>query len=191
MNIKTATFIGSYERLDQCPKNPAVEFAFIGRSNVGKSSLINYITDKKNLAKTSGTPGKTKLLNFFHINQNWRLVDLPGYGYAKLSKTEIARIDKMIKDFILHREFLHCIMLLIDCRIPPQKIDLEFANWLGEKSIPFVIVFTKADKIKKSYVEEFKNQLLESWEHLPPVFVTSSENRTGKEAILEFIQKAL
>jgi GTP-binding protein len=191
MKIVSATFIGSFEQLSQCPQNPAVEFAFIGRSNVGKSSLINYLTNKKNLAKTSGTPGKTKLLNFFLINNQWRLVDLPGYGYAKLSKTEIARIDRMIKSFIIERKFLSYLFVLIDCRIEPQKIDLDFVNWLGEQNIPFVIVFTKSDKIKKSYVEEFKKKMLESWDALPEIFITSSENRTGGDEILNFIEKQI
>jgi GTP-binding protein len=191
MYIQSSEFIGSYEKLEQCPKQPLPEFAFIGRSNVGKSSLINYLCNKKNLAKTSQTPGKTRLLNFFLINDNWRLVDLPGYGYAKLSKKEIARIDTMIKSFLTKRTFLFCVFLLIDSRVPPQKIDLEFAAWLGENQIPFVIVFTKTDKVKVTYIEQFKTQMLQSWESLPEIFMTSSENRTGAEALLSFIERAL
>jgi GTP-binding protein len=189
MNIKTATFIGSYEKLEQCPKQPLPEFAFIGRSNVGKSSLINYLCNKRNLAKTSQTPGKTRLLNFFLINENWRLVDLPGYGYAKISKKEIARIDKMIKKFLTERKFLTCVFLLIDSRVPTQKIDLEFADWLGENLIPFVLVFTKTDKVKVTYTEQFKSEMLKSWESLPDIFITSAEKGTGREAILTFIDK--
>lgn len=188
MIIKSADFLGSFEKLEQCPKTTLAEFTFIGRSNVGKSSLINYVTGVKGLAKTSQTPGKTKLLNFFLINEQWRLVDLPGYGYAKLSKTEKARISAMIKEYILKREFLNTVFLLIDSRVPPQKIDAEFTNWLGENGIPFVIVFTKTDKVKVTYMEEFKAKMLESWEELPQTFSTSSERKTGKEPILNFIE---
>jgi GTP-binding protein len=191
MIITSAQFIGSFEKLEQCPKAIMPEFAFIGRSNVGKSSLINYVTGVKNLAKTSGTPGKTRLLNYFLINEKWRLVDLPGYGYAKLSKTEIARINQMIKDYLLKREFLHTVFLLIDSRIPPQKVDLEFTNWLGENSIPFVLVFTKTDKVKVTYIEAFKTKMLESWEELPQYFLTTSERKKGKEEILAFIENVL
>lgn len=191
MIIKSAQFIGSFEKLEQCPKTAMAEFAFIGRSNVGKSSLINYVTGVKNLAKTSGTPGKTRLLNYFLINETWRLVDLPGYGYAKLSKTEIARINQMIKDYLLKREFLHTVFLLIDSRVPPQKIDLEFTNWLGENGIPFLLVFTKTDKVKVTYIEEFKAKMLENWEELPQIFLTTSERKIGKEEILSFIENCL
>lgn len=188
MIINSAQFIGSFEKLEQCPKAIMPEFAFIGRSNVGKSSLINYITGVKNLAKTSSTPGKTRLLNYFLINENWQLVDLPGYGYAKLSKTEIARINQMIKDYLLNRKQLHTVFLLIDSRVPPQKIDLEFTNWLGENGIPFVLVFTKTDKVKVTYIEDFKAKMLENWEELPQCFLTTSERKMGKEEILAFIE---
>jgi GTP-binding protein len=191
MIIKSADFLGSFEKLEQCPQTTMPEFTFIGRSNVGKSSLINYVTGVKGLAKTSQTPGKTKLLNFFLINEYWRLVDLPGYGYAKLSKTEKARISAMIKEYILEREFLNTVFLLIDSRVPPQKIDLEFTTWLGENGIPFVIVFTKTDKVKVTYMEEFKTKMLETWEELPQTFSTSAERKTGKEPILNFIETCI
>jgi GTP-binding protein len=191
MKITSATYIGSYTQTDECPRQPLPEFAFIGRSNVGKSSLINYLCNRKNLAKTSQTPGKTKMLNFFLINEKWRLIDMPGYGYARLPKTEIMRIRKMIKNFLLERTFLVCVMLLIDSRIPPQKSDLEFAAWLGANEIPFVIVFTKTDKANNSCIEQFKNEMLQSWESLPQIFMTSSEKRTGAEALLSFIEQTL
>jgi GTP-binding protein len=191
MIIKSTEFLGSFEKLTQCPTTAFPEFAFIGRSNVGKSSLINYVTGVKGLAKTSQTPGKTKLLNYFLVNESWRLVDLPGYGYAKLSKVEIARISAMIKDYLLNREFLNTVFLLIDSRVPPQKIDLEFANWMGENQIPFVIVFTKTDKVKVTYMEQFKQKMLESWEELPPTFATTAERKQGKEALLDYIEEVL
>lgn len=191
MIIKSATFLGSFEKLDQCPKQAMHEFTFVGRSNVGKSSLINYITGVKGLAKTSQTPGKTRLMNYFLINETWRLVDLPGYGYAKLSKTEIARLDKMIKNYLLQREFLQSVFLLIDSRVPPQKIDLEFTNWLGEQQVPFTIVFTKTDKVKVTYTEQFKAEMLKSWDVLPPIFVTTAEKKKGKEEILEYVELCL
>ena len=191
MIIKSTEFLGSFEKLTQCPTTALPEFAFIGRSNVGKSSLINYVTGVKGLAKTSQTPGKTKLLNYFLVNESWRLVDLPGYGYAKLSKVEIARISAMIKDYLLNREFLNTVFLLIDSRVPPQKIDLEFANWMGENQIPFVIVFTKTDKVKVTYMEQFKQKMLESWEELPPTFATTAERKQGKEALLDYIEVVL
>jgi GTP-binding protein len=191
MIIKSTEFLGSFEKLTQCPTTALPEFAFIGRSNVGKSSLINYVTGVKGLAKTSQTPGKTKLLNYFLVNESWRLVDLPGYGYAKLSKVEIARISAMIKDYLLNREFLNTVFLLIDSRVSPQKIDLEFANWMGENQIPFVIVFTKTDKVKVTYMEQFKQKMLESWEELPPTFATTAERKQGKEALLDYIEEVL
>jgi GTP-binding protein len=191
MIIKSTEFLGSFEKLTQCPTTALPELAFIGRSNVGKSSLINYVTGVKGLAKTSQTPGKTKLLNYFLVNESWRLVDLPGYGYAKLSKVEIARISAMIKDYLLNREFLNTVFLLIDSRVSPQKIDLEFANWMGENQIPFVIVFTKTDKVKVTYMEQFKQKMLESWEELPPTFATTAERKQGKEALLDYIEEVL
>ncbi len=195
MEIKTAEYVGSFVQLAQCPQTRQPEFAFIGRSNVGKSSLVNYLCGRKALAKVSVTPGKTQTLNYFNINQHWFLVDLPGYGYAKTSRTTRAQWSDMIRNFILKRETLQYVFILIDSRIAPQKIDVEFINWMGEKGIPFCIVFTKADKLSspdtQSNIASFKNKLLENWEELPPMFVTSSEKKTGKEPILNFIHEAL
>lgn len=189
--ISSAKFVSSYVDYTKCPKSPFREFAFIGRSNVGKSSLINMITGVKNLAKTSQTPGKTKLINLFLINDNFYLTDLPGYGYAKVSRTEKNIWQKFIVDYLIHRENLHCLFVLIDSRHPPQKIDIEFINWLGSNGIPFVIAFTKADKLSKnelaSNISKYKKFLLESWEELPPVFITSAEKQLGKEEILNFL----
>ncbi|MFN8294111.1 MAG: ribosome biogenesis GTP-binding protein YihA/YsxC [Chitinophagales bacterium] len=195
MEIKTAEYVGSFVQLAQCPQTRQPEFAFIGRSNVGKSSLVNYLCGRKALAKVSVTPGKTQTLNYFNINQHWFLVDLPGYGYAKTSRTTRAQWSDMIRNFVLKRETLQYVFILIDSRIAPQKIDVEFINWMGEKGIPFCIVFTKADKLSspdtQSNIASFKNKLLENWEELPPMFVTSSEKKTGKEPILNFIHEAL
>ncbi|MBX2904180.1 MAG: ribosome biogenesis GTP-binding protein YihA/YsxC [Chitinophagales bacterium] len=195
MEIKTAEYVGSFVQLAQCPQTRQPEFAFIGRSNVGKSSLVNYLCGRKALAKVSVTPGKTQTLNYFNINQHWFLVDLPGYGYAKTSRTTRAQWSDMIRNFVLKRETLQYVFILIDSRIAPQKIDVEFINWMGEKGIPFCIAFTKADKLSspdtQSNIASFKNKLLESWEELPPMFVTSSEKKTGKEPILNFIHEAL
>ena len=195
MEIKTAEYVGSFVQLAQCPQTRQPEFAFIGRSNVGKSSLVNYLCGRKALAKVSVTPGKTQTLNYFNINQHWFLVDLPGYGYAKTSRTTRAQWSDMIRNFVLKRETLQYVFILIDSRIAPQKIDLEFINWMGEKGIPFCIAFTKADKLSspdtQSNIASFKNKLLENWEELPPMFVTSSEKKTGKEPILNFIHEAL
>lgn len=191
MIIKEAEFSLSAPTISLCPKDTKPEYAFIGRSNVGKSSLINMLCGRKNLAKTSATPGKTLLINHFIINKEWYLVDLPGYGYAKRSKKEIARLDQMIRSYILQRQQLVNVFVLIDIRLEPQKIDLEFIEWLGASSIPFSLVFTKADKLTagkaKANLEGYKKTLEVSWEELPPIFVTSSEKRQGKEELLDYI----
>ena len=191
MIIKEAEFSLSAPTISLCPKDTKPEYAFIGRSNVGKSSLINMLCGRKNLAKTSATPGKTLLINHFIINKEWYLVDLPGYGYAKRSKKEIARLDQMIRSYILQRQQLVNVFVLIDIRLEPQKIDLEFIEWLGASSIPFSLVFTKADKLTagkaKANLEGYKKTLEVTWEELPPIFVTSSEKSQGKEELLDDI----
>lgn len=191
MDIKKAEFTISSAKLSQCPKDDKLEFAFIGRSNVGKSSLINMLTGKRALAKTSATPGKTLLINHFLVNDQWYIVDLPGYGFAKRSKKVQDDITRMISSYILHREQLVNVFLLIDVRHDPQKIDLEFMEWLGENGVPFSIVFTKADKLTpskaKQNVAKYLRQLTEQWEELPPHFITSSEKRTGKDELLDYI----
>lgn len=188
-------FITSSASLSQCPKDTRAEFAFIGRSNVGKSSLINMLTEHKGLAKTSATPGKTLLINHFLIDEQWYIVDLPGYGFAKRSKKVQEDIEKMISSYILQREQLVNVFLLIDIRHDPQRIDREFMNWLGENGIPFSIVFTKADKLgtvkAKQNVRQYLNTLLDTWEELPPHFITSSEKRQGKQELLSYIQEIL
>lgn len=179
--------------VSMCPKDSKPEYAFIGRSNVGKSSLINMLTGHGRLAKTSATPGKTLLINHFIINNEWYLVDLPGYGFAKRSKKEQQRLQQMISGYILQREQLVNVFLLVDIRLEPQKIDLEFIQWLGESSVPFAIVFTKADKLSATKVaqnaEAYKKVLEETWEEIPPVFVTSSEKRQGRDEVLEYIEQ--
>lgn len=191
MEINTAEFTLSAPRESMCPKDNRIEYAFIGRSNVGKSSLINMLCGKKKLAKTSAMPGKTLLINHFIINREWYLVDLPGYGYAKRSKTEKARLEQMISGYILQRKQLACVFVLVDVRHEPQQIDLEFINWLGASGMPFAIVFTKADKLSAGKVagnvEAYKAKLTETWEELPPIFITSSETRVGKEELLGYI----
>lgn len=191
MIIKTADFICSNTQISKLPPPVKPEYAFIGRSNVGKSSLINMLTGKKGLAKTSQTPGKTQLINHFLINENWYLVDLPGYGYARISKSKKEDWDKFIRNYLNKRESLQCVMVLIDSRLEPQKIDLEFCNMLGEKGLPFVLVFTKADKqssIKTDQnVAKFRKALLASFEEVPDIFITSSEEGTGKDAVLNFV----
>lgn len=191
MEINTAEFTLSAPRESMCPKDNRIEYAFIGRSNVGKSSLINMLCGKKKLAKTSAMPGKTLLINHFIINREWYLVDLPGYGYAKRSKTEKARLEQMISGYILQRKQLACVFVLVDVRHEPQQIDLEFINWLGASGIPFAIVFTKADKLSAGKVagnvEAYKAKLTKTWEELPPIFITSSETRVGKEELLGYI----
>ena len=193
MDIKKAEFSLSAPMVSMCPKDNKPEYAFIGRSNVGKSSLINMLTNNKKLAKTSATPGKTLLINHFIINNEWYLVDLPGYGYAKRSKKEVGKLEQMISGYILQREQLVNVFLLVDVRLEPQKIDLEFIQWLGDSSIPFAIVFTKADKLSamkvSQQVETYKKVLLETWEELPPVFITSAEKRQGREEVLDYIDR--
>lgn len=195
MNITSATFRCSSQKLSQCPADNRHEFAFIGRSNVGKSSLINMLTYSPSLAKVSSTPGKTKLINHFLINGNWYLVDLPGYGYARVSKSERREFSKLILDYVLEREQMHFLFVLVDSRLEPQKIDLDFINLLGEHGIPFGIVFTKCDKLSSNQAESniarYRRTLLQSWEELPPMFRTSSEKRQGREAILDFIGNCL
>ena len=195
MEIKSATFTISSAKISQCPKDVKAEFAFIGRSNVGKSSLINMLTDHKGLAKTSATPGKTLLINHFLINNEWYIVDLPGYGFAKRSKSVQRSIEEMISSYILQREQLVNVFLLIDVRHDPQKIDIEFMTWLGENGIPFSIVFTKADKLSatqlRNNVDSYMNSLLETWEELPPYFVTSSEKKQGREPLLNYIEEII
>lgn len=193
MIIKTAKFIISNTDYQKCPDSKLPEYAFIGRSNVGKSSLINMLTNHSKLAKTSGRPGKTQLINHFLINDQWFLVDLPGYGYAKVSKESRTGWEKMINDYLIYRENLYSVFVLIDSRLPPQQIDLEFVQWLGEHQIPFSIIFTKADKLSinkvQSNVSKFKKTLLKTWESLPEMFVTSSVNQKGKEEVLAFIDQ--
>ena len=192
MEIKKAEFTLSAPMESMCPKDTKPEYAFIGRSNVGKSSLINMLTGKKYLAKTSATPGKTLLINHFIINNEWYLVDLPGYGFAKRSKKEIQKLEQMINGYILQREQLVNVFLLIDIRLEAQKIDLEFIEWLGTSSVPFAIIFTKADKLSASKaaqnVAAYKKVLSETWEELPPIFVTSSEKKQGRDEVLDYIE---
>ncbi|MDD6112182.1 MAG: ribosome biogenesis GTP-binding protein YihA/YsxC [Prevotellaceae bacterium] len=191
MEIKTAEYVISSPTFSMCPSDSKPEYAFIGRSNVGKSSLINMICRNRKLAKTSATPGKTMLINHFIINKEWYLVDLPGYGYAKRSKSEIDKLDRMIRGYILQRQQLTCVFTLVDVRLEPQKIDLEFINWLGQSGIPFCILFTKADKLSQQKVqlsvEAYKRKLSETWEEMPPMIVTSSEDRRGRDELLDYI----
>jgi GTP-binding protein len=193
MDSKTAEFTLSAPMVSMCPNDTKPEYAFIGRSNVGKSSLINMLSRNKKLAKTSSTPGKTLLINHFLINREWYLVDLPGYGYAKRSKTEVAKLDQMIRGYILEREQLVNVFVLVDIRLEPQKIDLEFINWLGLSSIPFAIIFTKADKLSegkvKASVDAYVRKMLETWEEMPPYFVTSSEKARGRDEVLDYIDQ--
>src|ERR1700754_1647732 len=191
MIIKSATFICSNTKISALPVANMPEYAFICRSNVGKSSLINMLVNQHGLAKTSQTPGKTQLINHFLINENWYIVDLPGYGYARASKTEKAKWDKFIHTYLDKRESLQCVMVLIDSRLEPQKIDVEFCNWLGEKGLSFVLVFTKADKqsaVKTDQnVAKFRKALLATFEEVPDIFVTSSEEQTGRDEVLGFV----
>lgn len=193
MEIKKAEFTLSSPMVTMCPKDTKPEYAFIGRSNVGKSSLINMLTNNRKLAKTSSTPGKTLLINHFIINNEWYLVDLPGYGFAKRSKKEVTKLNQMIQGYILQREQLVNVFVLIDVRLEAQKIDLEFIQWLGESSIPFAIVFTKADKLTANKVNAnvaaYKKELSETWEELPPMFVTSSEKKQGRDELLNYIEE--
>jgi GTP-binding protein len=191
MEVKTADYSASYPRIEACPPPNKPEYAFIGRSNVGKSSLINMLCKRKGMALTSKKPGKTQMINYFMINDLWNLVDLPGYGYAVISKKRRAKWEIMIADYLKKRESLMCTFILIDCNIPPQKIDIEFINKLGKWQVPFVIVYTKADKLKalerKKNIRKFREALLEYWNEMPQEFVTSSDNSLGRTEILEFI----
>ena len=191
MEVKSAEFVVSNTDVRKCPAGARPEYAFIGRSNVGKSSLINMITNQKQLAMTSQKPGKTQLINHFLINNEWYLVDLPGYGYAQRGKTGRETMRRIIEDYILEREQLTCLFVLIDSRHKPQKIDLEFMGWLGENGIPFAIIFTKIDKISKGKLGEnmeiFRNKMFETWEELPVILVSSAEKKEGKEDILAYI----
>jgi GTP-binding protein len=193
MIIKEAEFVISSTEIDKCPKSKLPEYAFIGRSNVGKSSLINMLTGRNFLAKVSVKPGKTRVINHFLINKEWYLVDLPGYGFAHASKTDRQKWEQFIRKYLLRRENLFCIFVLIDSRHEPQKNDLEFMQWLGETEIPFVIVFTKTDKLNKlrfiQFKQEYADKLLETWEKLPEMFVSSSETGEGREEILSFIER--
>src|SRR5690606_32158498 len=193
MQIKSATFVISNTDVSKCPNEPLPEYAFIGRSNVGKSSLINMLTERKSLAKTSGRPGKTQLINHFVINDEWYLVDLPGYGYAKASKTSRMKWEKFISEYLTKREELLNVFVLIDCRLEPQQIDLEFMNWCGEKAIPFSMVFTKMDKVSSTVLQKnlakYKKEMLKYWEELPPVFTTSAESKFGREKLLNYIER--
>jgi len=193
MKINYANFTISSQDVNKCPEPNIPEYAFIGRSNVGKSSLINMLTGRKKLAKISSTPGKTMLINHFKINEEWYLVDLPGYGFAKRSKSERLKWEKMIRKYILNRTNMLTLFLLIDIRIEPQQIDLEFMDWLGMSEIPFVITFTKVDKLKlmqaENNIAKYKTKLLEKWEQLPTIIVTSSEKGTGRDDVLDFIEK--
>ena len=191
MLVRKAEFVKSSPSLKECPKTDMPECAFIGRSNVGKSSLINMLCMNGGLAKTSTTPGKTRLINHYRINENWYLVDLPGYGYAKVSKNMRKNFDKTLFNYLCKRDNLHCVFVLIDSRIPPQTNDMEFINRLGELQIPFVIVFTKTDKTTQKQLNDntmaFKNEMLKLWEELPQCFYTSSVTKRGREEILDFI----
>jgi GTP-binding protein len=193
MEVKSAEFVMSNSAVDKCPNQPLPEYAFIGRSNVGKSSLINMLVQRKSLAKTSGRPGKTQLINHFIINKNWFLVDLPGYGYARVSKKSKKTFQKFITQYFEKRKQLVLAFVLVDIRHAPQPIDLEFMAYLGESQIPFHIIFTKADKLKPNAcslaVEQYKEKLLEFWEEVPEYFVTSSSNNTGREELLRYIDQ--
>lgn len=191
MNITSATFVMSSPDVKACPDSTLSEYAFIGRSNVGKSSLINMLTNIKELAKTSSKPGKTLLINYFLINKQWHLVDLPGYGYAKVSKQTLERVHKMITNYVIQRQQLACLFVLIDSRHEPQPIDLDFIDFLGESEVPFALVFTKTDKISREKVDAslnaYKKALSEHWEELPPMFTSSAEKKQGRDEILNYI----
>ena len=192
MNITSATYIGSKPNHTQCPTDGRPEYAFIGRSNVGKSSLINALTGRKNLALTSSTPGKTMCINHFLINEKWYIVDLPGYGYAQRGKKEVEKLKTMISSYVLEREQLTCLFVLIDIRHDPQKVDLAFLHFLGSNGVPCAIVFTKADKLSPSTVkptaEKYLSVLKEEWEELPPYFITSAASKLGKDDLLDYIE---
>lgn len=192
MKIKSAEFVISNAKVEKCPDSKLPEYAFIGRSNVGKSSLINMLTDRKSLAKTSAKPGKTQLINHFLINKDWHLVDLPGYGYAKVSKSSKKVFQKFITAYFKERKQLVCCFVLIDSRHSPQAIDMEFMQWLGENNIPFCIIFTKADKLKPKVLEKnintYQEKMLESWVAMPEFFVSSANSKLGQEEILDYIE---
>lgn len=193
MKINTADYTGSYPSVSKCPKSDVPEYAFIGRSNVGKSSLINMLCERNSLARISKKPGKTQYLNFYIINKSWNIVDLPGYGYAVISKTKRKEWEKMIEGYLLHRETLMCAIILIDINIPPQAIDIEFINWMGKMQIPYIIAFTKADRLKPNKIDEkvavFSEELLKYWNELPQMIITSSNEKKGKEEFYEFFEK--
>jgi len=195
MIIKSAEFVISNTDYQKCPETTKPEFAFIGRSNVGKSSLINMLVEQKKLAKVSGTPGKTQTINHFIINQEWFLVDLPGYGYAKLSKEDRWNFGKMIESYLENRQNLFCTFILVDSRLPLQNIDLDFINWMGKHELPVALVLTKTDKLKQSELGKSKfnieSALLKSWEELPPLFITSAEKKSGRDKLLGFIEQAI
>lgn len=195
MEVRSAEFISSYADVRKCPAPDKPEFAFIGRSNVGKSSLINMLTNSRHLAKTSTKPGKTQTINHFLINKEWYLVDLPGYGYANVSKSIRAGFGKIIEDYVLKRENLSCLFILLDSRLEPQKIDLSFIEWAGSKGIPIALLLTKSDKLSRNElgknVAAYQRTLLTQWEELPPLMITSAEKRTGKEEVLDFIGDAI
>lgn len=195
MKISSAEFISSYSKFSDCPKNKLPEFAFVGRSNVGKSSLINSITNVKKLAKTSSIPGKTQLINHFLINKSWCLIDLPGVGYAKVSKEKRKKFSSLINNYLLKRENLCCVFMLVDSRLEIQQNDFNLINWMGLNKVPFVIVFTKIDKLSKTQLEKnikkYMRNLQKHWEKLPVFFITSSKKKSGNEEILEFIQSVI
>lgn len=195
MEIKQAEFVSSVADVRKCPPAEKPEFAFIGRSNVGKSSLLNMLTNKKGLAKTSNKPGKTQTINHFIINNDWYLVDLPGYGYASVSKEKRAGFGTMIENYILKRQNLHCLFILLDARLEPQQIDIAFIQWAGEKEVPLCLVFTKADKLTKNQLSRslgiYRARLQQQWEELPATVVTSSTTKAGRPDLLSFIEKAL
>ena len=195
MIVSKAVFYRSSQKVSQCPEGSMPEFAFVGRSNVGKSSLVNMLTGNNSLAKVSATPGKTRLINHFTINDEWYLVDLPGYGYARVSKSERKGFSKLLTDYVLNREQLVCLFVLVDSRHEPQRNDLEFINLLGENGVPFAIIFTKADKLSAnalaSNIAHYGRVLRESWEELPPMFSSSSEKRIGREEILGFVEECI
>lgn len=193
MEIVKAEFVVSNSDVGKCPAPDRHEYAFIGRSNVGKSSLINMLTNRSSLAKTAAKPGKTQLINHFLIDDSWYMVDLPGYGYARTSKSLRGQFEKLIRDYILKRENLICLFVLIDCRLEPQQIDLEFMEWLGENGVPFVMVFTKGDKLsvaqRRKNLEHYQEVMLDTWETTPIAFVTSSEKKLGREELLDYIDE--
>lgn len=193
MIITEAKFVGSFPTITKCPPLQKPEYAFIGRSNVGKSTLINMLCDHKGLALTSNRPGKTQMINYFDLNQRWYLVDLPGYGYAKISKTKRKAWQQMIQNYLIQRTFLQCAFVLIDANVPPQQVDLDFIEWMGQMHLSFILIFTKSDKSRQretydKNVELFKTKMLETWEELPQIFVTSATTKEGKDGLLAFIE---